>query len=133
MIRITSKKDGFYRCGVSHPAKPTDYPDDRFAEAELKALKNEPMLEVQKLKGDPENPSSAEVAVNDAEVEQQLKAALQELEGLKALQSDLTERVKALDEREAEIVKREEVLTEKAKPSSDGKQDKPEKDSKTKK
>ena len=49
MIRIISKKEGFRRCGVAHPEKPTDYPDGRFSTKELKRLKNEPMLIVQEL------------------------------------------------------------------------------------
>lgn len=49
MIRITSKKDGFRRCGISHPAKPTDYPADRFDADQLAALTAEPMLMVENL------------------------------------------------------------------------------------
>lgn len=49
MIRIISKKDGFRRCGVAHPEKPTDYPAGRFSKEELKRLKKEPMLIVQEL------------------------------------------------------------------------------------
>ncbi|KQC03147.1 MAG: hypothetical protein APR55_07115 [Methanolinea sp. SDB] len=49
MIRIISKKDGFRRGGVAHPAKPKDYPDDFFDNEQLEALKNEPMLVVQEL------------------------------------------------------------------------------------
>lgn len=49
MIRITAKKDGFRRGGVAHPAKATDYADDRFTKAELKALAAEPMLTVEVL------------------------------------------------------------------------------------
>ncbi|MFW5490427.1 MAG: HI1506-related protein [Desulfovibrio sp.] len=45
-IRITSKRDGFRRCGVAHTEKPTDYPDDRFTAGELAVLKAEPMLVV---------------------------------------------------------------------------------------
>ena len=47
MIRITSKKDGFRRCGIAHPATPTEHPDGRFTEKELKILQAEPMLVVQ--------------------------------------------------------------------------------------
>lgn len=46
MIIITSKQDGFRRCGVSHPLKPTTYSDDKFSDTELDALKTEPMLTV---------------------------------------------------------------------------------------
>ncbi|WP_035250872.1 HI1506-related protein [Desulfocurvus vexinensis] len=46
-IIITSKKDGFRRAGLPHPAQATSYPDDRFSPAELAALQAEPLLVVQ--------------------------------------------------------------------------------------
>jgi len=46
MIQISSKADGFRRCGIAHPATPTDYPDDRFTDEQLKELASEPMLVV---------------------------------------------------------------------------------------
>ncbi len=46
-IIITSKKDGFRRAGLAHPAQATAYPDDRFSPAELAALQAEPLLVVQ--------------------------------------------------------------------------------------
>ncbi|MBE2888951.1 HI1506-related protein [Geobacter anodireducens] len=49
MIRITSKQAGFRRCGVAHPAEPTDYPDDRFTAKDLAVLKAEPMLVVEEI------------------------------------------------------------------------------------
>lgn len=49
MIRIRSKQDGFRRAGVSHPAEPTEWPDDHFSRAELDQLKAEPMLVVEEI------------------------------------------------------------------------------------
>jgi hypothetical protein len=46
MISITSKKEGFRRCGIAHSTKATVYPDDRFTEDEFEALSAEPMLTV---------------------------------------------------------------------------------------
>lgn len=46
MIIITSKKEGFRRCGVAHAATPTEYPDGRFTPEQIEALHNEPMLVV---------------------------------------------------------------------------------------
>lgn len=43
-IVITSKRDGFRRCGVAHPGKPTYYPDDFFTDEQLEALEKEPQL-----------------------------------------------------------------------------------------
>lgn len=47
MISISSKHDGFRRCGIAHSAAPTDYPDDRFTSEELEQLQAEPMLVVE--------------------------------------------------------------------------------------
>jgi hypothetical protein len=47
MIRITSKVDGYRRCGVLHPARPTEYPDDRFSAEELAVLQADPLLTVE--------------------------------------------------------------------------------------
>lgn len=46
MITITSKRDGFRRCGMAHPTGPVEYPDSRFTKAQLKELQAEPMLTV---------------------------------------------------------------------------------------
>lgn len=43
-IVITSKRDGFRRCGIAHPGKPTFYPDDFFTDEQLEALGKEPQL-----------------------------------------------------------------------------------------
>lgn len=43
-IVITSKRDGFRRCGIAHPGKPTYYPDDFFTDEQLEALAKEPQL-----------------------------------------------------------------------------------------
>lgn len=53
MIRIMSKRAGFRRCGIEHPAVPVEYPDDRFTKNELAALTADPMLKVEFL-DDPE-------------------------------------------------------------------------------
>lgn len=46
MIEITSKRDGFRRCGLVHGTRKTVYPDDRFTEDELNVLNAEPMLTI---------------------------------------------------------------------------------------
>lgn len=43
-IVITSKHDGFRRCGIAHPSTAARYPDDFFSEAQLRALAKEPQL-----------------------------------------------------------------------------------------
>jgi len=49
MIRITSKKAGFRRCGQAHPAKAMTYDDGRWSAEELARLQAEPMLIVEVL------------------------------------------------------------------------------------
>lgn len=56
MIRIKSKKAGFRRCGVSHPAEVIEYPDERFTKEDLKTLQSEPMLVVEIVKEKKEDP-----------------------------------------------------------------------------
>lgn len=52
IIRITSKLDGFRRCGIGHPKAATDHPADRFTEAELERLQADPVLTVELLDGE---------------------------------------------------------------------------------
>ena len=47
MIRIKAYRDGFRRCGVSHPKAPTEHPDGTFSDAEIETLEAEPMLDVE--------------------------------------------------------------------------------------
>ena len=54
-IRVTSKRNGFYRCGIPHPAEPVDHADDRFTEEELERLQAEPMLVVEVIDGEDPN------------------------------------------------------------------------------
>ena len=46
LIRITAKREGFRRAGITHPTTPTEYPLERFAPEQLEALQAEPMLVV---------------------------------------------------------------------------------------
>lgn len=62
MIRITSLKEGFRRCGVAHSTAPTDHPDDKFSKQELELLRSEPLLAVEYIegKGKSDKPAKAE-------------------------------------------------------------------------
>ncbi|OPY15616.1 MAG: hypothetical protein A4E66_00020 [Syntrophus sp. PtaB.Bin001] len=53
MIRITSKQEGFRRCGMAHPATATEYPSDKFSKKELEILKGEPTLIVEEIADEP--------------------------------------------------------------------------------
>ncbi|ECI4313406.1 hypothetical protein DPA88_23700 [Salmonella enterica subsp. salamae] len=104
MIYITSKRDGFWRCGISHRETTTAYPDDRFTPDELARLEAEPMLIVSR-----DAPGDA----GAGEQIQALKSALQKAEAdvdhlsgqvltLQKQVSDLTEeRTAAEDERDS--------------------------------
>lgn len=49
MIRITSRTEGFRRCGVAHTTQGKDWPDDAWSKAQLARLEADPMLVVQRL------------------------------------------------------------------------------------
>lgn len=57
MIIITSRQAGFRRCGVAHPAEPTEYADGVFTPEQLTILRAEPMLMV--LEGEAETEAPA--------------------------------------------------------------------------
>lgn len=67
MIVITSKRDGFRRCGVAHPARPTEHPDDAFTAEQLVELLAEPNLVVNVVV-DPE-PESDQAPAPEAETQ----------------------------------------------------------------
>ncbi|ECC3819063.1 hypothetical protein AIE71_25030 [Salmonella enterica subsp. enterica] len=104
MIYITSKRDGFWRCGIAHSETTTAYPDDRFTPDELARLEAEPMLIVSR-----DAPGDAGAGPQI----QTLKSALQKAEAdvdhlsgqvltLQKQVSDLTEeRTAAEDERDS--------------------------------
>lgn len=46
MISITSKVDGFRRCGIAHSRNATEYADGKFSKKELDILQAEPNLVV---------------------------------------------------------------------------------------
>lgn len=54
MIIISSMIDGYRRCGIEHPSRPTEYPDEQFSPAELELLQQTPVLTVQIIKDDNE-------------------------------------------------------------------------------
>lgn len=59
MIRITSRRDGFRRAGIAHPAQPTDYPDEAFTGEQLALLQAEPMLTLEFIDDAPPTPAAA--------------------------------------------------------------------------
>lgn len=66
MIRITSKREGFRRCGIAHSKTPTEYPIDKFSKEELKALEAEPNLVVEVAKPKPSTTQKTETEVIEA-------------------------------------------------------------------
>ena len=76
MIRITSKKNNFRRCGVAHSDTPTVYKDDKFSPEEIERLKAEPMLIVELDYEGPgkEKPKGPECKATVAVLKDRLKA-----------------------------------------------------------
>lgn len=62
MVIIESRSEGFRRAGVAHPARPVEYPDDRFSSEELAVLRSEPMLIVTEAAQTPEEAPEKETA-----------------------------------------------------------------------
>ncbi|HFZ8572286.1 TPA: HI1506-related protein [Salmonella enterica subsp. enterica serovar Birkenhead] len=77
MIYITSKREGFARCGVRFSETPTSYPDDRFSPEQLADLENEPMLVVSRDGG---GMSAGQAAEQISRLKDALGVAQQELE-----------------------------------------------------
>ena len=48
-LRVSSKKDGFRRAGLTHPATAVDHPLEDLEPWQVKALKAEPLLVVQEV------------------------------------------------------------------------------------
>lgn len=94
MIRITSKKNGFRRCGVEHPSSPTLYSDDHFTKEQLKQLEDEPMLIVDVLEDQQEQEELS-----------QLRERAKELGIPRASQLGEEKLTKAIAEKEAELEK----------------------------
>ncbi|MEQ9943634.1 HI1506-related protein [Pectobacterium aroidearum] len=67
-IQITSRSDGFRRCGMAHSAKTQTYPDDHFTTAELETLEREPQLIVVRVSGDAVADVDAEAVLAEARV-----------------------------------------------------------------
>lgn len=126
MIRITSKQEGFYRCGIPHPAKPTDYPGDWFKPEELKALKAEPMLTVEFPDGEPPErepkakpksqaaggESAEELARERREIEDSRGAINEREAALNGKEEAFSERVTALESRVSGLAEKETALAE---------------------
>ncbi|WP_140918449.1 HI1506-related protein [Limnobaculum xujianqingii] len=53
-VRITAKRDGFCRCGMSHSSEATTHPEGTFTKAQIKELQESPQLVVELLKDDKE-------------------------------------------------------------------------------
>jgi len=59
MVIITSKQDGFRRCGVAHPSGPAEYPNGTFTDEQLQQLQDEPMLLVEVVEDGQQKPLNA--------------------------------------------------------------------------
>lgn len=57
IVRIKSKRDGYRRCGISHPRLATDHPAERFTESMLEKLLADPVLTVELIDGEMPGPA----------------------------------------------------------------------------
>ncbi len=76
MYRITSKHNGFIRCGVRHPSEAKEYSDDHFSHDEIMTLEAEPMLVVQHVDGESDEPSDS--GDDDITEEEKISAVVDE-------------------------------------------------------
>lgn len=85
-VTITSKQDGFRRCGVSHSKEPVEYPAGHWTPEQLDILKGEPMLvvSVDDGGGQPPGPPAGSGQLNAAETVKLVQAAasIEELDKL---------------------------------------------------
>lgn len=56
MIRISSQREGFRRCGIAHSVAPVEYPDGRWSADDLARLMSEPVLTVEVMASPPPAP-----------------------------------------------------------------------------
>jgi hypothetical protein len=75
ILRITSKRAGFRRAGIAHPATPTDHRMDAFSATQLRQLYAEPMLEIEKIEQAPKPAKKAPVRKKTAKKAPAKKAA----------------------------------------------------------
>ena len=64
IVRIKSKRDGYRRCGISHPRLATDHLAERFTESMLAKLQADPVLTVELIDG--ELPGPAQVPAQES-------------------------------------------------------------------
>ncbi|HBV3344956.1 TPA: HI1506-related protein [Klebsiella variicola subsp. variicola] len=70
-ITITSKRDGFRRCGVAHRDVPVTWPDGRFTDEQIAILRAEPALVVHlgAVSGDDDKLKNALARIQELEVQ----------------------------------------------------------------
>lgn len=108
MIRISAKPQrGFYRAGMLHPHQPVDHPDDAFTAEQLAALKDESLLAVQVIEGEPENAPADSPAPDMVEVGETGKLK----EQLGQREAAVAERENAVEQREKMVEQRENWVT----------------------
>ena len=102
MIIITCKQPGFRRCGVAHPAGPTDYPDGTFTPEQIAILQDDPMLVVIEAEGDMDNDPQGRISAADAIARAKEAATVADLDLLAAREIRKTVLV-AIDNRRKEL------------------------------
>ena len=90
-ITITSKRDGFRRCGVAHRDVPVTWPDGKFTAAEIAILKSEPQLVVH------------EGGIVSDDVQSDLQLARSRITELEATNADLLEKLTAASQTASDL------------------------------
>ncbi|QBH95468.1 hypothetical protein EKN56_03030 [Limnobaculum zhutongyuii] len=101
-VRITAKRDGFCRCGMSHSSEATTHPEGTFTKAQIKELQESPQLVVELLKDDKETTPPADITTLLAAEHQKMEAEfIKRLEDEKARLA--TENTAALEAEKAKL------------------------------
>jgi hypothetical protein len=109
MIRTTSRRPrGHYRAGVFHGPKGSEWPDGHFNAEQIKQLKADPFLTVEKREGEPtgQPPARALPGTEDA------AALAAERERLADLERSLAARKDALDAADTAMTARQKAIDE---------------------
>ncbi|MGK4358461.1 HI1506-related protein [Ectopseudomonas chengduensis] len=77
IVRIKSKRDGYRRCGISHPRLATDHPAERFTESMLAKLQADPVLTVELIDGVDTEPAKAKPGAKPTSAKPAAKPATQ--------------------------------------------------------
>jgi len=102
MVKITSKRHNFRRCGMAHPKGETVYQDGRFTKKEIEILKAEPMLKLEHVEDSDSLPkdllSAAITSIDNGNVTKEGKPEVKAIEEILGRDITAGERDRAYEE-----------------------------------